>query len=172
MTRFIPAPLLGILMFILLVVDTLLMALPLYVIALIKYILPMPKWRRFWDKGVVWFAQLWAKSINLWVRLLLPIRWDEHILSALDKRRNYLITSNHQSWNDIVVAICSLGGKVPFFRFFLKDNLKYVPVLGLVWMALDYPFMKRYSKEQLAKNPHLKGKDLETTRIACEKYTG
>ncbi len=30
--------------------------------------------------------------------------------------------------------------------------------------------MKRYSKEFLEKNPHLKGKDIETTRKSCEKF--
>ncbi|HSL61641.1 MAG TPA: acetyltransferase, partial [Desulfotignum sp.] len=36
--------------------------------------------------------------------------------------------------------------------------------------ALDFPFMKRYSKEFLAKYPHLKGKDLERTKMACLKF--
>ena len=30
--------------------------------------------------------------------------------------------------------------------------------------------MKRYTKSQLAKKPHLKGKDLETTKRSCEKF--
>lgn len=42
--------------------------------------------------------------------------------------------------------------------------------MGLVWWALDFPFMKRYSKPFLDKNPHLKGKDVEVTRKACEKF--
>jgi len=40
----------------------------------------------------------------------------------------------------------------------------------LAWWALDFPFMKRYSQSFLRKNPHLKGKDLETTRKACAKF--
>ena len=30
--------------------------------------------------------------------------------------------------------------------------------------------MKRYSKEKLAKHPHLKGKDIETTKKACQRF--
>ena len=30
--------------------------------------------------------------------------------------------------------------------------------------------MKRYSASYLARNPHMKGKDLETTRRACDKF--
>jgi 1-acyl-sn-glycerol-3-phosphate acyltransferase len=40
----------------------------------------------------------------------------------------------------------------------------------LAWWALDYPFMKRYTKAFLARHPELKGKDLEITREACELF--
>lgn len=55
-------------------------------------------------------------------------------------------------------------------KFFLKQQLIWVPLLGLAWWALDFPFMKRYTKEYLAKHPEMKGKDMETTRKACEKF--
>ncbi|MBF0260134.1 MAG: acyltransferase, partial [Desulfamplus sp.] len=46
----------------------------------------------------------------------------------------------------------------------------WVPFLGLAWWALDFPFMRRYSRQFLEKNPHLRGKDLERTQKACEKF--
>ena len=45
-----------------------------------------------------------------------------------------------------------------------------MPVLGLAWWALDFPFVKRYSRAVLQRKPHLKGKDLEITRRACRKF--
>lgn len=78
--------------------------------------------------------------------------------------------SNHQSWVDILVLQRIFNRKIPFLKFFLKKELIWVPFLGLCWWALDFPFMRRYTKSFLAKNPHLKGKDLETTRNACEKF--
>ncbi len=60
--------------------------------------------------------------------------------------------------------------KVPMLKFFLKKELIWVPILGLAWWALDFPFMRRYSSEFLEKNPHLRGKDLESTKKACEKF--
>lgn len=42
--------------------------------------------------------------------------------------------------------------------------------MGLAWWALDFPFMKRFTKEEIEKNPKLKGKDIEITRKACEKF--
>jgi 1-acyl-sn-glycerol-3-phosphate acyltransferase len=46
-----------------------------------------------------------------------------------------------------------------------------VPVMGLAWWALDFPFMKRYSKAYLARHPEKRGKDLETTRRACARFS-
>jgi 1-acyl-sn-glycerol-3-phosphate acyltransferase len=82
----------------------------------------------------------------------------------------YLVISNHQSWVDIVMLQRVLHGQIPFLKFFLKKELIYVPLLGLAWWALDFPFMKRYSQAFLKKNPKLKGKDIETTKKACEKF--
>lgn len=45
-----------------------------------------------------------------------------------------------------------------------------MPLLGLAWWGLDYPFMKRYSKAFLEKHPELRGKDLEITKAACELF--
>ena len=85
-------------------------------------------------------------------------------------KKNYLVLSNHQSWSDIVILQKLLNRKVPMLRFFIKQSLIWVPVLGLAWWALDYPFMKRHSKAEIARKPHLAGKDVEATRKACEKY--
>jgi 1-acyl-sn-glycerol-3-phosphate acyltransferase len=80
------------------------------------------------------------------------------------------VLSNHQSWVDIPVLQKVLNRRIPFQRFFLKDSLKWVPVLGLAWWALDFPFMKRASKSQIQKRPELARRDLETARRACAKF--
>ena len=91
-------------------------------------------------------------------------------LEKLEKKQWYLVISNHQTWVDIVILQRILHSKIPFLKFFLKRELIYVPLLGLAWWALDFPFMKRYSQSFIKKNPHLKGKDVETTKKACEKF--
>jgi 1-acyl-sn-glycerol-3-phosphate acyltransferase len=55
-------------------------------------------------------------------------------------------------------------------KFFLKQVLIWVPVIGIAWWALDFPFMKRFSRQQIEARPELQGKDLETTRQACEVF--
>jgi 1-acyl-sn-glycerol-3-phosphate acyltransferase len=71
---------------------------------------------------------------------------------------------------DIPALVQAFNRKAPYFKFFLKQELIWVPFIGLAFWALDYPFMKRYSKAFLAKHPEMKGKDLEITKAACEKF--
>lgn len=91
-------------------------------------------------------------------------------LESLKRKGWYLVICNHQSWVDIPILQKTFNRRIPFLKFFLKSQLIWVPILGLAWWALDFPFMKRYSKEFLAKHPELQGKDTEATRKACEKY--
>ena len=79
-------------------------------------------------------------------------------------------SSNHQSWVDILVLQYLLNRRMPLLKFFLKQELIWVPVIGLCWWALEFPFMKRFSKEYLAKHPEKRGQDMLTTRKACERY--
>jgi 1-acyl-sn-glycerol-3-phosphate acyltransferase len=115
-------------------------------------------------------ATAWITINNLNQRVSSRTKWDVTGLDQLTRDDWYLVIANHQSWVDILVLQRVFNRKIPFLKFFLKKELIYVPILGLAWWALDFPFMRRYSKSFLAKNPHLKGKDMETTRKACEKF--
>ncbi len=77
---------------------------------------------------------------------------------------------NHQSWTDILVLQRCFNRRLPLLRFFLKRQLFWVPVLGLCWWALDFPFMRRASREEIARRPELRGRDLESARRACERF--
>jgi 1-acyl-sn-glycerol-3-phosphate acyltransferase len=91
-------------------------------------------------------------------------------LDGLDPQAWYLVIANHQSWVDILALQSVLNRRIPFLKFFLKQQLRWVPVLGLAWWALDMPFMKRYSRAELERQPTLRGTDLATTRRACERF--
>ncbi|MES0872531.1 acyltransferase [Sinimarinibacterium sp. HSW-8] len=165
-----PAWLRGAIMSLLLVANTLFWAVPVYAAILLKLLSPRGRARDAASRLTAALAQRWAMVNVVMVDALLCIRWDLHIDADLSPSGQYLVCANHQSWNDIVVLLKTFGRKAPFFKFFIKQELIWVPVLGLAWWGLDYPFMKRYSKQALDKNPALRGKDLETTREACAKY--
>jgi len=165
-----PAPLVGAVMFVVLVVHTVLWASVVYVGIFLKLLAPKGRARDAASRLTAWLAQRWAVLNTVYVGALLRIDWDIRIDADLSPRGQYLVCANHQSWNDIFVLMQTFGSKAPFFKFFIKQELIWVPVLGLCWWGLDYPFMKRYTPEQVAKNPSLKGTDLATTRKACERY--
>ena len=166
-----PAPLIGGIMMLLLCINTLVFAIPVYLLIIVKLLTRRGGGARdAVSRGISAFAQQWAVN-NVWLSdSFLPIRWDIRVDANVDPRGQYLVCANHQSWNDILVLIKTFGGRAPFFKFFLKRELIWVPVLGLAWWGLDYPFMKRHTKEQIARNPALKGQDIETTRKACEAF--
>lgn len=172
MKRFLAGPIMGALLSLILVLNTLILAVPLYLFVLLKVIGPDGRWRDVMTRVIVGIAQFW-NDVNTTVAVhALPTAWELRINAELDPKTSYMVTSNHQSWVDIFVLFEVLSRRVPFLRFFLKQELRKIPVLGTAWWALDYPFMKRHSKAELEANPELRGKDLETTRQSCEQFRG
>ncbi|WP_447594709.1 acyltransferase [Aquipseudomonas campi] len=155
---------------VLLLLNTLILIGPMMLIALFKLILPGKYLRDLCSRGVMWVAETWAEIDKLIFALLTPTVWDIRGGEGLRQDRSYLVVSNHQSWVDIPALVQTFNRKTPYFKFFLKQELIWVPFLGLAFWALDYPFMKRYSKAYLRKNPHMQGKDLEITKAACERF--
>ena len=114
-------------------------------------------------------AEAWIGFNNLVLGCYRSLRWTLRVPATLDPDANYLINCNHQSWVDIVVLQRVFNRRTPLMRFFIKRELVWVPLLGIAWWALDFPFMRRHSRAQIERNPALRGKDLETTRRACER---
>ncbi|HKY90829.1 MAG TPA: acyltransferase [Nevskiaceae bacterium] len=171
MLSWLPAPILGAIMMLLLTVNTVFWVGPLYVIFLLKLLTPSgSKARDALSRAASWIAQTWAVCNTAITAALQKIEWKIDIHFETDPQGQYLVCANHQTWNDIFVLMHTFGRRAPFFKFFLKQELIWVPLLGLAWWGLDYPFMKRSTAEDIKKNPALKGKDIETTRKACEKY--
>ena len=170
MLNFIPGPIKGALSFLFYLINTMVMCSVLFLVAMVKFVVPKSSCRIFCDKLLISIARSWI-GINLFnSRLFNHIKWDIRGVDALEMQEWYLVLSNHQSWMDILVLQTVFHGRIPFLKFFLKKELIWVPFLGLAWWALDFPFMRRYSRAFLKKHPHLKGKDLESTRKACEKF--
>ncbi len=144
--------------------------LPLFAFTLVKLVVPVPAIRQACSRLLVCIAESWIGVNNLLFDLFTRIRWRIEGLAGLRRDGNYLVLCNHQSWVDIPVLQRVFNRRIPFLRFFLKQQLIWVPLLGPAWWALDFPFMKRYSRETLLKHPELQGKDREATRRACEKF--
>ena len=170
MLGFLPSVLRGAIAFTLLAINTLFWCTLLFAFALVKLVLPSRAVRRRIDPVLNGIATLWVACNSGWMRLTQKTRWDVQGIEELPYEGWYLVNCNHQSWVDIFVLQHLLNRRIPMLKFFLKQQLIYVPVIGLAWWALDFPFMKRHGKAQLRKRPELRQQDTEATRRACEKF--
>ena len=144
--------------------NTLLLTLSMVPLALLKLLVPVDAVRRGCDRTLTALASTWVAINNAWIAAVRPARWDVQGVESLHPRGWYLVSSNHQSWVDILVLQRIFHGHIPFLKFFLKQELIWVPVIGLAWWALDFPFMQRGRGKGARQN------DLKTTREACEKF--
>jgi 1-acyl-sn-glycerol-3-phosphate acyltransferase len=170
MLNFLPRILIGIIASLLLALNSFTLVPILLLFALVKLIVPIRAFRLLIDPILLYIAEAWIACNSGWMKLTQRTRWDVSGIDGLEPRNWYLVNCNHQSWADIFVLQHLLTGRIPLLKFFLKQELIWVPVMGLAWWALDFPFMRRHSESYLAKHPEMRGKDQETTRRACEKF--
>ena len=143
MLSFLPHSLRGVLAGFLLVINTLLCFSVLFPLSLIK-LLPIKPLQVLCTRLIIRIAEFWISCNSGWMALTGNIQWDIQGRERLD----------YDGW----------------YKFFLKQELIWVPIIGICWWALDFPFMKRYTKAYLARHPEKAGQDVETTRKACEKF--
>jgi 1-acyl-sn-glycerol-3-phosphate acyltransferase len=153
-----------------LTINTIIWFVPILLLAIVKLLLPVPVLRRSITRVLMMMGENWISTNWLLMRVAGSVSLQSNGLDGLRRDGWYLVISNHQTWVDIVILQAVFNRRIPFLKFFIKQELIWFPLLGIAWWALDMPFMKRYSPSYLAKNPHMKGKDLETTRRACEKF--
>jgi len=170
MLFFLPAPVIGALAFLLMVLNTITHVGPLLLITLFRLLIPIKVWSNLCARVLIKIAESWMDVNSFALSLSGRMRIDVSGLEGLHYHGWYLVSCNHQSWSDILILQKVFNRRIPMLKFFLKQELIWVPLLGPAWWALDFPFMKRYSKEFLEQHPEMKGKDLETTRKACEKF--
>lgn len=150
--------------------NTIILSCVVIVGALLRFLAPTEKLRGKVRHGLASVVELWIPINNAVLSCFRGMHWDLRVPDGLDHEGCYVVSCNHQSWVDILVLQRAFNRKLPLLRFFLKKELFWVPFLGLAWWSLDFPFMQRFSKEQVRKNPSLAGKDLENARRACEKF--
>jgi 1-acyl-sn-glycerol-3-phosphate acyltransferase len=152
------------------ILNTVFWCIPLFVLVAVKAAVPLESWKRKCSRMLNTIAENWIWVNNQNQKLVGNTRWDVKGIESLERSEWYLVLANHQSWVDIVVLQRIFHRKIPFLKFFIKKELLWLPILGQAWWAMDFPFVKRYTKSHLQKKPHLKGKDLEITRQACKKF--
>ena len=132
-------------------------------LSLVKLVVACPPVRQRLDRALNGIAMSWIGVNNAWIDAVGNAGWNVSGTEGLRRDDWYLVAANHQSWVDILVLQKVFSGRVPMLKFFLKRQLIYVPIIGLAWWALDFPFMQRKGGASSAQ-------DLERARRACEKF--
>lgn len=141
----------------------------LVILAIFKVITPLHKLKRCIYLLCEWVSFRWIFNNNALLNLLIYTKWHYTGIDKLDKNKNYLLICNHQTWVDLLALMKPIAKSIAFPKFFIKHTIKWIPFIGFGCWAMEFPEMRRFSREYLAKNPHMKGKDLETTRKFCKK---
>jgi 1-acyl-sn-glycerol-3-phosphate acyltransferase len=161
MLESLPDPVRGSISLVVLAVNTIVWSLLLLVVALVKLVIPIDNWRTSCSRLLNAIGQNWVACNNLGLQHTKKIRWDVEGVDGLQPSGWYLVVANHQSWVDIVALQKIFHRKIPLLKFFLKKELIWIPLLGIAWWALGFPFMRRSSSVH---------KDLETARRASERF--
>lgn len=170
MLSFLPGPIIGVIAFILYVFVTTLLSAAAFLLMCCWLIMPIPYFRKLFHAGIFNMPSVWSESIRIIMALTMKTQWDIRGLDHLNKHQSYLLISNHQGFLDILVLQKMLDRHIPQLRYFMKQGLLWMPVIGQVCFLMGYPFMKRYSKSYLKKHPEKRNKDMQTTRAACERF--
>ncbi len=171
MLSFLPPFILGPISLGLLVISTICWFTLFFLFGSLKYCIPHEGFRNFCTKILIIFGTGWIDCNRCIIWLTQKIEFDVSGLDKLPGKDKWvLVFSNHRSWVDIFIVQNLFNHRIPFLKFFLKEELRKVPLMGFAWWSLDFPFMKRYSKEVLEKHPELKGKDLESATEACARF--
>ena len=158
---------LGVVSALLLVFLTLLSGLPAAAMGLVKLVAPSTG--RFFAPAFEFLVSIWARGFCGWLGLFGP-KIQVQREGDFDRQTNYLLVSNHQTWVDIFVLLIGTDKTIPSTRFFMKRELLWIPLVGFVAWSMDFPVMRRYSRQYLAKHPEKRGQDLATVRKSCEKF--
>lgn len=153
------------------VIVSVLASLSIYIIWFMSRLIPIRWWRYRMMKIGLLIPVIWTSCLNGILHINTRKKWHIQGDVSLSRKNWYILISNHQTWADIPVLGFIFNFKTPTVKFFMKKELLWVlPLVGPACWMLDYPFMVRHSREDIRKNPELKGKDIETTQKACEKF--
>ena len=135
----------GILPLIYIVINLSIWIVPLVLLALLKLVIPFQAIK----KGIYQLMiGIYFLAVELDVFLfskILNIRFDVDPINDLKKDKTYLVVTNHKSWADILIYQSILIRHIPIIKFIVKKELLYVPLIGLICWAYDYPLVERRS---------------------------
>ena len=115
--------------------------------ALLRFVFPLSAVISLTDVLVDKVYRIAAGIHGWWIETVLGVRFQiedkDHVLDNLRANESPLIIANHRSWFDIFTLQTLICRNGPMLKFLIKTELLWVPVLGWVCIALNFPRLQR-----------------------------
>ncbi|TDO13901.1 MULTISPECIES: acetyltransferase [Halomonas] len=157
----------GLVSSLLLTLTTLAWGMPLVLLTLVKLVTPGRRCQRRVLTALNRVALNWVGSNLWWMRRWLNPRLEMSLPEGLSRDQWWLVISNHRSWTDIFLLFFAFHRRLPMPHFFVKRQLIWIPIVGLAFWAMEFPMLRRLSREQRERNPQLARRDHEATERMC-----
>lgn len=145
---------------------------PLMVLVLLKWLIPAARFRRGVDGAMAWVYRS-AVQCDSWVLFgLMDIRLEVEGMADRYTGDFYLVIANHQSWSDIFILQHLFNRKAPVLKFLVKKELIFMPLVGLICWAYDYPFLHRRSHKSDPNSSGVSKTDRETLNRSLGRFLG
>lgn len=76
------------------------------------------------------------------LRAVSGVRWTDPVLD-LPPDQLTLVISNHRCWADIFLLQSAIARHGPLLKFLTKRELVFIPILGIIFWAFDFPLLRR-----------------------------
>ncbi|MFU8816779.1 MAG: acetyltransferase [Pseudomonadales bacterium] len=157
--------------FTLICVSTLVLCIPLYLMGIVLA-LSRGRARQAVNRRMDSIIDLWV-GVNRGIFRIFELtriaaQWQGD--DDVSRDRWYVVISNHRSWSDILILQNTLWGRIPPLKFFTKQQLIWIPLLGVAMWLLGFPYVRRASREQIARQPELLALDRAATLEACRRF--
>jgi 1-acyl-sn-glycerol-3-phosphate acyltransferase len=135
---------------------------PLALLAPVRIMVPGARWPR---RALAWIYRAAVRVDDVWLRGVLGVRWPrpEH---GLGREETAIVLSNHRSWADIFVVQSVIARDGPVVKFLAKRELLWIPVLGLIFRAFDFPVLRRRARGGMAEAER-RAQDAARLAAAC-----
>lgn len=135
----------GVLAALFLAVNTAIWCVPLYIVGIVRFLLPIASVQKFLSGLMDLVIDGWVGG-NRAMNAVLRLNYMDLSMQAptpLSVRNRYLLICNHQSWADIIILQNTFRGILPPLKFFTKRELIWIPLLGPAMWLLGFPYVKR-----------------------------
>jgi 1-acyl-sn-glycerol-3-phosphate acyltransferase len=138
--------------------------LPLLLFTLIKILVPMPMLTRLCNRvlELIYRAAVWGDSF--WMTRVIGIKL--HFEGELPDHPAPIVVANHQTWFDIPLVQHAVALEGPIVKFLIKRQLVWVPIIGWICYALNFPRLNRGAGENARQKDYAAIKAASTTLSA------